>query len=143
MYQLEEYLKSCLVLIKKENYCLLENDLNDNIMITGYLESDKVGNYFKLSDAALLLYKNGISVRNGSMLAAYQENIPVITSKSEIIDDFFEQENFLLINNDVDSVYNAILDLQNGKIKPHEIKIEVSWKSIAKEHINVYEKIKL
>lgn len=119
--------------------CIEKYNLKENILVTGYLESREVGNYFKISDAAILLYKNGISLRNGSMLAAYQENIPIITSKNSQDNEFFKQKNFVLINNDITSICNAILDLQEGKIIPCENNTLISWEKIAQEHIKVYE----
>ena len=119
--------------------CIEKYNLKENILITGYLESNEVGNYLKISDAALLLYKNGISLRNGSMLAAYQENIPIITSKNSQENDFFKQKNFVLISNGIDSICNAIMNLQEGKFSPCENNTPISWKNIAQEHIKVYE----
>ncbi len=119
--------------------CIKKYKLEENILITGYLESSEVGNYLKVSDAALLLYKNGVSVRNGSMLAAYQENIPIITSKNSQTNDFFNQKNFVLIDNKETSICNAVLDLQEGKILSYINEIEISWEKISKEHIKVYE----
>lgn len=113
-------------------------DLHDDVIVTGYVESEKVGNYFQASDAAMLLFENGVSMRNGSFLAAQQEGIPVFTTESEDAQKYLsDMKNVHLIKNDVESVTDAILRIQKDKLEKYTKKSIFDWDNIAKEYVSL------
>lgn len=112
--------------------------LDDNIYITGYVENNKVGDYFRAADVALLLFKNGVSLRNGSMLAAQQEGIKIITSVPKYDFEYFNNKQFCLIENEVEQVKNEIVNIQNEGVMRYNKNEFVQWHNIACEHIQLY-----
>lgn len=94
----DEYHKKVLEKIREYN---LDND----IIVTGYLK-DSVGDYLKASDFAVLPFYYGISVRNGSFLAAYQEGIDIITTKGD--KNFPYDDVYLMNDNTPQTIASAI-----------------------------------
>lgn len=114
-------------------------DLCDDVVVSGYVDSEKVGYYFQASDAAMLLFENGVSMRNGSFLAAQQEGISVFTTESEDARKYLSNmKNVYLINNNVEMVTDAIQRIQNGKLEKFTKKSIFDWDTIAREYISLY-----
>lgn len=110
-------------------------DLTENIIITGFITSTKdVSNYIKICNLAILPFKEGVSERNGSFLAVYQQGIPIVTTTKEISrnenDVYYTQ-----IDNvqEIVECSNKILS-SNNKIKREVL----SWKKVAQEHMDIY-----
>lgn len=72
----DEYHKTISELIKKLG-------LKEDIAITGYLEDQQVSNNLKITDFVILPFTDGVSPKNGSMLAAVQEGKKVITTRNK------------------------------------------------------------
>jgi glycosyltransferase involved in cell wall biosynthesis len=120
---------------------IIKNEkLEKYVYITGFQQDNCVGDFLCASDAAVLLFDNGVSARNGSFLAAIQENIPVITTKPRILD--FYGEGVFFINNSIDEIQECILKLQDDILldNVHIDRKTISWDEIAKKHISVYNK---
>ena len=120
---------------------IIKNEkLEKYVYITGFQQDNCVGDFLCASDAAVLLFDNGVSARNGSFLAAIQENIPVITTKPRILD--FYGEGVFFINNSIDEIQECILKLQDDILldNVHINRKTISWDEIAKKHISVYNK---
>lgn len=115
-----------------------DNHLKENIYVTNFVEAEHVGDYFKISDAAILLFKNGASVRNGSLLAAQQEGLSIITTKPINNLDYFKTEQFKLVENEVDQVKSALLDLQNNPVQKYEAYGMSRWDDIVEQHLKIY-----
>lgn len=123
----------------KVNDLIEKYDLHEDVIITGYVESDKVGYYFQASDAAMLLFENGVSMRNGSFLAAQQEGIPVFTTESEDARKYLsDMKNVYLIKNNVEMVTDAILRIQNGNLERFTKKSIFDWDEIALKYIDIF-----
>lgn len=103
----DEYHKKVLEKIREYN---LDND----IIVTGYLK-DSVGDYLKASDFAVLPFYYGISVRNGSFLAAYQEGIDIITTKGD--KNFPYDDVYLMNDNTPQTIASAIEYMQDNSLK--------------------------
>ncbi|MGL5416402.1 MAG: glycosyltransferase [Clostridium sp.] len=128
-----EYHKKLLEQIK-------EFELEDWITITGYLEANKVGEYINDTDYFALPFVNGYSPKNGSMLAALQENKIVITTKAKY--DYKDFEGLILLEkyNDTNKLAEIMKDMQEEKYKNHKINIEkFTWAYVRDEHIKIYE----
>ncbi len=91
-------------------------NIEKNIFITGYLQSNEIYKYLAVSDFFVLLDNNaygGISTKSTSLASAYAAKLPIIGNRGILTDDFFkDKENILLINS-VDSreVEKGILEL--------------------------------
>lgn len=116
-----------------------ENGLEDNITVTGYIEGN-VGDYFRASDSAIMLFSNGVSVRNGSVLAGQQEGVKIITSKPVRKIDVFKEQ-FYFVDNEVDSVKRAIEIVQNEDRKTYPLGDDFSWDAIRDKHLSVYNEL--
>lgn len=121
------------------NSIITENCLKDNITVTGYVESN-VGDYFRASDSAIMLFNNGVSVRNGSVLAAQQEGVRIITSKPVRDINVFGNQ-FYYVENTVESVKESIISVQNEGVKVYEIGDAFSWDVIKDKHLSVYDEL--
>lgn len=114
--------------------------IDENIFVTGYVDNDMVGDYLRVADGALLLFKNGASVRNGSILAAQQEGLKIITSiPNEKNLKYFNNNQFFLVENNVEQIMRAIIDLQDNKMEFNNQSNVAEWSFIASEHIKLYE----
>ena len=124
----DEYQKSLMDLAEKM-------DINDRIITTGFLEEEKVANYLKLSDVCVLPFKNGVSNRNGSFLAAYNQNIPIVTTTKK---DSYEKDNVYYVNvNKKEEVVEKIkIALNNKETINRKI---ITWDEIAKKYIELME----
>jgi glycosyltransferase involved in cell wall biosynthesis len=115
-----------------------QNNLEKFIYITGYVTDKDVGNYLAVADIACLLFKHGVSIRNGSVLAAQQEGIPIITSKPTYDFEMFKSKQFILVDNDVEQVRNAILDFQNNVQNEANFNTIDMWGEAIEKHIELY-----
>lgn len=71
--------------------------------------------YLKASDFAVLPFYYGISVRNGSFLAAYQEGIDIITTKGD--KNFPYDDVYLMNDNTPQTIASAIEYMQDNSLK--------------------------
>lgn len=115
-----------------------KHDLHSSIYITGYVENN-VGDFFRCSDFAVLPFYYGISTRNGSFLAAYQENIEILTSKPS--GEFPYTDILFFKSNEYKDMAHAIEYLQEKENKKFNRKIDFSWKYIARKHIKIYKRL--
>lgn len=117
-------------------------DLIENIIFTGYLDNGEVGNYIRTADYGLLLFREGLSRRNGSFLAEYQENIPIVTTLSKDCENF---SNIYCIENDCDILKKVIIGIQNNQIifkqKSNIDEQILGWKEIAIIYSNILEEV--
>ena len=116
-----------------------DNCLENDVYITGFLPMNEVGNYLAASDYACTLFKNGVSIRNGSFLACVQEGIPVITTKSDTVLQGFN--NIIYLNNVRAELWKEMLKLQENWIIEKTIKSKnrrLEWDNIAKRHVKLY-----
>ena len=124
----DEYQSRVLDKIKKEN-------LVEDIVVTGYMEHG-VEDYIRASDFAVLPFLYGVSVRNGSFLSAYQENINIITTKSS--GEFPYGDVYFVEKNTPVDIAKAIKKVQ--KLTKSDINRDTcfDWGKIAERHIQKY-----
>lgn len=112
-----------------------ELQLQDDVIITGYIANEQVGNYISICDFAISLFEKGLSARNGSFLALRQENIPVISTSPRSAD--LNLCNTLYVNNDKTQLVEKLMLLKcnlNNSISNNV----VTWEEIAMKHIGGY-----
>jgi len=121
-----EYHKKLIELYQRLN-------LEDKIIITGFLEEKEVANYLKCSDVCVIPFKSGVSKRNSSFLAAYNQNIPIVTTtkgKTFLKDSVY----YVQIGNKDILEKKIRLALKNKEKIDRKIN---TWESIAKEYIKI------
>lgn len=112
-----------------------EYKMQDNIIITGFIDSsDKVADYLRLSDLAILPFKQGVSERNGSFLAAYNQGIPIITT---CIEDKKSEDGIYYVNpgESIKIVEEAKKILSVKQVYRRQV---LSWGKIAEIHAETY-----
>lgn len=132
----DEYHRFILKTIKELN-------LTDNVIVKGYLENDEVANNLRICDFVALPFVDGVSPKNGSMLAAIQEGRKVITTRGNNINEKINNLYYIEKYDDIEKLSEIINSFQNEE---YNNKVEVvddkfSWENIALNHISLYKKI--
>ena len=116
----------------------LMNELNiqDRVIITGFIDKpEDVANILSISDVCVLPFVNGLETRNGSFLAAYNQNIRIITtSKNNEIDEngiyFVKPQNQEEL---LDKIKYVLEDTRDFERK------ELTWDEVTNEYFKVFE----
>ena len=131
----DEYHKTILELISKLG-------LKEDVVITGYLEDIQVSNNLKMTDFVVLPFTDGISPKNGSMLAAVQEGKKVITTKNKQFNEKIQNLYYIDRYDDINQLADKIKMLQEESSSENKFKnTRFTWHNIADRHVKVYEKI--
>lgn len=115
-----------------------EYSLKANIYSTGFVDENDVSTLLSISDFVVLPFKNGVSLRNGSMLASYQEGLKILTSFPKDNNIFFSQKQFSFFDNTIDSMKRLISNQMKQDFVRYDDGISVLWSDIAKEHYECY-----
>ena len=129
-----EYHNSILNLINNLN-------LNEDIYVTGYLPKEEVSKYLNASDFAIFPFVDGLSYKNGSFLAAYQEGLPTITTnpRNNIeVNNVFYLSRYDNIHEISDYILKLQSDFNQNSKKNSNNSLNVDWNSIAQEHYKLY-----
>lgn len=131
-----KYIKSLINKLKSE----------DNVFIAGYQGEKNTSKYFNMVDICVLPFKQGASLRRGSLITSFIHGIPTITTPS--FDNILkENENIVYFNNFNDLVIkiNKLIEDKNfyQKIKNGacSLKEYFAWPSIAKKTFRFYRSI--
>lgn len=132
------------------------SNIERNIFITGYLQSNEIYKYLAVSDFFALLDNDaygGVSTKSGSLAAAYAARIPIIANKGTLTDNFFKHgENIFLIESlDITDVSQGITELLRNKpvfstIQKNALntyKNFLSWDKIAGQYKEILNKTSL
>lgn len=115
-----------------------EYSLSDSIIITGFVDSTiDVANYLKISDLVILPFRDGVSERNGSFLAAYNQGIPIVTTSIERRRD--EEGIYFVRPGDSLEIAKKSKDILEKKVL-YKRNI-ISWDKIAEMHREIYIKL--
>lgn len=115
--------------------------IRDRVIITGYVpNSEKVADYLYISDVCVLPYKDGVKSRYTSFLAACNQNIKIITTSLENVED--EEGIYYIKPNDSKILALKIEDvIYKTDIKSNK-KIN-DWNDIANQYMMAYNEIGL
>jgi glycosyltransferase involved in cell wall biosynthesis len=112
-------------------------NIESKIIIVGFIESsEKVANLLKISDLCILPFRDGLSERNGSFLAVYNQGIPIITTSKE--DRKHEDNVFYVKPGDSDGIIQCAKGILKEKIIVN--RNILSWDEVAHKHKNIYGK---
>jgi len=108
------------------------NDLKNLIIFTGYIEPEEVSRQIAISDYILLPFVKGLSPRNGSFWAAYQNKVKIITTKSEFSETrYFSNTYFIPTTSIAEEWLNCILKNKDNIIEDPQS--PPNWESIANQ----------
>lgn len=72
--------------------------LSNRVHWTGYLAENRVSAWMKTADIMVLPYKDGVSTRRGSLMAALAHGRPIVSTHADIINPLLQDnENMLLV----------------------------------------------
>jgi len=75
-----------------------ELGLADQLLWTGYVNDEEVSANLLASDICVLPYKDGVSLRRGSLMAALAHGLPIISTRPSIqVKELIEGENIVLV----------------------------------------------
>ncbi len=123
----------------------------NRLIWTGYLEPSDVSAYLLAADVAVLPFKDGVSLRRGSLLAALTHSLPVISTIGLATDTGqLNQESglYLVPTEDTQALAKAIVMLANDAslrktlaARANQFSQTFSWNSIATQTLDVYHKV--
>lgn len=125
-----------------------ELGLADRLLWTGYVDDEEVSANLLASDICVLPYKDGVSLRRGSLMAALAHGLPIISTRPSIqVKELMEGENIVLVPpDDVEALAAKIQELTASEGLRHRLgegalalAQEFSWDKIAKRTKEVYE----
>jgi glycosyltransferase involved in cell wall biosynthesis len=127
---------------------IAERDLSSRIIFTGYVESAAVSANLLAADMAVMPYRDGVSFRRTTLIAALRHGLPVISTYPAVdLPQIRDGENMLLAPSaDVDSLSQAVIRVTSDS----ELRERLSsgarslgqafdWSRIAAETVRVYE----
>ncbi|MBU3103155.1 glycosyltransferase [Clostridium gasigenes] len=122
---------------QKEILNMIEHlGIEDNIIVTGFIESsEKVADYIKLSNLSVLPFIDGVSERNGSFLAAYNQGTPIVTTADSKKDS---QGVYYVKPMDVNGTVNKIIDCLEKNMNLEFNREVLNWDDIVKAHLDIY-----
>ncbi|MBN1284073.1 MAG: glycosyltransferase family 4 protein [Anaerolineae bacterium] len=88
-------------------------DLNDRVFWTGFVGDEEVSAYFDACDLCALPYRDGVSFRRGTFMAAIAHGCAVITTRPFVeLPELAHRENVYLVERrDPDALAQGIIDL--------------------------------
>jgi glycosyltransferase involved in cell wall biosynthesis len=127
-----------------------ELGLGDHIFWTGYLEPPLISAHLLASDICVLPYRDGASLRRGTLMAALAHGLPIVSThpRSEVR-ELVEGQNIALVPpDDVGALAAKIEQLASSEEARYRLgqgakrlSEAFSWERIAKETAEVYEAV--
>lgn len=117
--------------------------LDEHIKITGFIESEKMPEYYKNSTLYVsATMQEGMS---NAMLEAMASGLPIITTKCEGLDELIEGNGIIIDNAKPSTIADTILQLFEDKDrlsimseKSRQIAEKMNWSEIAAEYLDKY-----
>lgn len=122
--------------------------LNDRVYWTGFVSDEEVSAYFDACDLCALPYRDGVSFRRGTFMAAIAHGCPVITTLPFIdLPELMPGENVYLVQRrDSDALASAIIDLadkpaQRRKLGEgaQQLSAQFTWDKLAGQTVDFFE----
>lgn len=128
----DKYQRSILDLINKY-------ELNNDILITGYLEENMVAKYISICDFFVFPFVDGYSPKNGSCLAALQEGKQIITTASKTKIDNLDNIIFIDRYDNIRMLVEQINILQKIDDRSNIYDNSIfTWDYVVKRHDDIY-----
>lgn len=126
----------------------VELGVSARVIWTGYTASESVSANLLAADVCVLPYRDGISFRRGSLMAALAHGLPIISTRPRTpVDGLVEGENVLLVAvDDVAGTADAVEKLgQSPQLRKmlgrgaEELAERFRWPTIASQTISIYQ----
>jgi len=127
---------------------IIDAGIADKVYVSGFLPKDEVSELLLASDLCVLPFRDGISLRRGSFLAAVKHGLPVVTtiSNSAPPEGLVDGENVVLVRaGDVQKLADSITMLLHSPETYIRVKQNLaalgerfSWSEIARRTLDVY-----
>ncbi len=136
-----------------------ELGVRDRVAWTGFVSSEEVSAHLLAADCAVLPYREGASLRHGSLMAALAHGLPIVSTRPS--DDVREaaglfpmlhngKSALLVAPDDPVAVANAVERLLNDNAlrlrlaqAALDLAREFTWDAIAERHIEIYQRLGL
>lgn len=125
--------------------------LADQLLWTGYVDDEEVSANLLASDICVLPYKDGVSLRRGSLMAALTHGLPIISTRPIIqMKELVEGENIVLVSpHDVEALVAKIQELiASERLRRRlgagakRLSEAFSWERIGEETVALYSSLK-
>jgi len=127
-----------------------ELGLADQLLWTGYVDDEEVSANLLASDICVLPYRDGVSLRRGSLMAALVHGLPIISTRPTIqVKELIEGENIILVPpDDVEALVAKIQELTGSPVlrcrlaeAAKALAVAFDWGSIARRTLEVYQEV--
>ncbi len=127
-----------------------ELGVTDQVLWTGYMASEHVSASFWAADICVLPYRDGVSYRRGTLMAALAHGVPIVSTEPRVpMDTLVHAQNILLVPADdpgatADAVERLAAD---SELRSHlargalELAHNFTWEHIATETARLYEQL--
>lgn len=128
-----------------------ELGLEERVKWTGYTSPAEVSANLTSSDICVLPYRDGVSLRRGSLHAALIHGLPIISTHPRVaIKELRDGENIKLVPpDDPEAIARAIIELSQDLNLRHKLgegakklSAKFGWEGIASETLKFYEELK-
>lgn len=128
-----------------------ELGLEDRVKWTGYTSPEEVSANLMASDICVLPYRDGVSLRRGSLHAALIHGLPIISTYPRVfVEELVDGENIKLVApDDPEDIANAVIELgRNPALRQklgegaRRLSTKFGWEGIARETLRVYESLR-
>lgn len=125
-------------------------DLVDRVLWTGYVDGPEVSASFWAADICVMPYRDGVSFRRGTLMAALAHSMPIISTYPQVeISEIVEDQNMALVpSGDVEVLADKIREvaamhslrarLAQGA---EELSRLFSWEAIAESTLELYQQL--
>jgi glycosyltransferase involved in cell wall biosynthesis len=136
--------------LQKMEALIEELNLTEYISWTDYVGGQEVSANFWASDICVLPYRDGVSFRRGTLMAALAHGMPIVSTYPQVeVAEIIEGENMALVPpDDVKALAGKIAQLAASSALRRrlargavELSNLFSWQSIAEKTMKVYEEI--
>lgn len=132
---------------------LASRKLRDRVSWTGFASEDAVAAYLRACDVACLPFREGASLRHGTLAAAIVQGLPIVTTRRHAtgpsgsgLPGLHDGENALLVTpGDAKQAAGALARLADDAALRERLRAGVAsvaaqldWQTIAGQHLNLY-----
>ena len=122
--------------------------LTDDVQWTGYADAQSISAYFDMADVAVFPFRDGVSYRHSSFIAAIEHECAIVTTQPQMpIETFVHGGNMCLFPVDDTKALTATLHelYENDTLKRQlqagakQLKALFDWQAIAHEHVQFFQ----
>jgi glycosyltransferase involved in cell wall biosynthesis len=136
--------------LKQVQALIAEQGVADRVHWTGFVEANQVSAHFGASDIAVLPYRDGVSFRRGSLMAAIAHGLPVVSTEPVVrIPEIIPGENLVVAPVGSPDALAAAIDRlwsdpdQRLRLGAGSALLaqRFTWEAIAQQHVQAYREL--